>query len=142
MCCEVRALGFLCGMGDAYTYFGLLGMNAQLLKELYKIGRIPLQGGESESREFDGRAYGQEAEECIGIGCCTPVCFVALLKRRCTAAILFLLSSIAEKTAGLFLPDEALLSELGYGHQCIGARGQAIAPCVNLEACGKRWRKK
>ena len=41
--CEVRVLGFLCGMGDAYPCFGLLGMNTQLLKELYKMGRIPLQ---------------------------------------------------------------------------------------------------
>ena len=140
--CEVRVLGFLFSMGDAYPCFGLLGMNTQLLKELYKIGRIPLQGGECESRELDGRAYGQEAEECIGIGCCTPVGFVASIKRRCTAAILFHLPPIGEETAGSFLPNEALLSELGYGHQRIGARGKAIAPCVDLEACGKRWRKK
>jgi hypothetical protein len=140
--CEVRALGFLYVMGDAYPCFGLLGMNTQLLKELYKIGRIPLQGGECESREFDGRAYGQEAEECIGIGCCTPIGFIALIKRRCTAAILFHLPPIGEEPARSFLPDEALLSELGYGHQRIGARGKAIAPCVDLEAYGKCWRKK
>ena len=142
MCCEVRVLGFLCGMGDAYPYFGLIRLDTQLLKELYKIGRVPLQGGERDSRELDGRAYGQEAEECIRIGCCTPIGFVALIKRRCTAAILFLLSSIAEETAGRFLPDEALLSELGYGHQCIGTGGKAIVPCVDLKACGKCWRKK
>ena len=140
--CEVHALGFLCGMGDTYPCFGLLCMNTQLLKELYKIGRIPLQGGECEFRELDGRAYGQEAEECIGIGCRTPVCFVTLIKRRCTAAILFHLPPIDEETAGSFLPNKALLSELGYGHQRIGARGKAIAPCVDLEAYGKRWRKK
>jgi len=114
--CEVRVLGFLCGMGDAYPCFGLLGMNTQLLKELYKIGRIPLHGGECESRELDGRACGQEAEECIGIGCCTPVSFVASSMWRYTTAIPFFLSSIAEETAGRFLPNEALLSELGYGH--------------------------
>ena len=58
MRCEAHALGFLCGMGDAYPCFGLLGMNTYLLKELHKIGRIPLQGGECKSRELDGRAYG------------------------------------------------------------------------------------
>ena len=142
VCCEVRVLGFLFAVGDAYPIFRLLRLDTQQSKELHKIGRVPLQGGERDSRELDGRAYRQEAEECIGIGCCTPVCFVASLKRRCTAAILFLLSSIAEETAGRFLPNEALLSELGYGHQRIGARGKAIAPCVDLEACGKRWRKK
>ena len=58
--CAVKCtrLAFLCSMGDAYPCFGLLGMNTQLLKELYKIGRIPLQGGECESRELNGRAYG------------------------------------------------------------------------------------
>jgi len=103
-------------MGDAYPCFGLLGMNTQLLKELYKMGRIPLQGGECESRELNGRAYGQEAEECIGIGCSTPVCFVSSSMWRYTTAIPFFLSSIAEETARLFLPNEALLSELDYGH--------------------------
>ena len=140
--CEVRVLGFLFSMGDAYPCFGLLGMNTQLLKELYKIACIPLQRGERKSRECDGRAYGQEAEECIGIGCCTPVRLVASLKRRCVVAFLFLLPPIAKETAGHFHPNEALLSELGYGHQCIGARGEAIASCVDLKACGKHWRKK
>jgi hypothetical protein len=134
-------LGFLCGMGDAYPILGLLRLDTQLSKELHKIGRVPLQGGERESRELDGRAYRQEAEECIGIGCSTPVRLVASIKRRCTAVFLFLLPPIAKETAGSFLPNEALLLELGYGHQCIGSRGKAIASCIDLKACGKRWRK-
>lgn len=114
--CEVRVLSLLFAMGDAYPILSLLRLDTQQSKELHKIGCIPLQGGECESRELNGRAYGQEAEECIGIGCSTPVCFVSSSMWRYTTAIPFFLSSIAEETARLFLPNEALLSELDYGH--------------------------